>query len=119
MDLKNPTNTEKFLEALIKFDKWREEGKPQSGASATPDRVRNRTSAAYSYHSNQKQDRRYNPQQDNRYNQQQYSMPSHNQHVINPLDHSQPQNVSSKQDYHGCWTCGATDHYRHECTKNY
>ena len=92
MDLKNPGTVEEFLQALIKHDKWHHEGKiPQSSILAP--------------HHHQ-----YTPRYSHATERQQ-----HHQTASDP---KQTTNTNSK-GYSGCWTCGGTDHYQHECTKNY
>jgi hypothetical protein len=95
MDLKSPETTEKFLQALNKYDKWQEEEKSQ-----------HRTTTSFNHRkTTTKQQYNYSPQQ-------------HQPHY--PTDGSpQTRHNTSEKSYDGCWSCGGMDHYQYQCSKNY
>jgi len=95
MDLKSPETTEKFLQALIKYDKWQEEEKAQK-----------RTATSFDHRKN-------TPKQQYNYSQQ--------QHQPHDPTHGSPQTQhnNSGTTYDGCWSCGGMDHYQYQCSKNY
>jgi hypothetical protein len=95
MDLKSPETTEKFLQALIKYDKWQEEEKSQQRTTTSLDHRKNTPKPQYNY----------SPQQ------HQPNYPTHGS--------SQTRHNNSEKNYDGCWSCGGMDHYQYQCSKNY
>ncbi|CAF1481203.1 unnamed protein product [Rotaria sp. Silwood1] len=122
MDLKSPATAEEFLQALIKYDKWQEEGKIQVRATTSFDNRRN--IAIRTTQQSLMQQEPYSPisqhQQYNNSSQQQYNNASQQQQQHHYTTHGshQPQHNSEKS-YGGCWSCGGMDHYQYNCSKNY
>lgn len=108
MDLKKPSTTEEFLEALIKYDKWQEENKVQQRATMPVDHRRNIPSRTIQ----QEQPSSIPPQQYN-YSSQPYQSHRATQDP-RPMRHA-----SNEKNYGGCWSCGDMDHYQYNCPKNY
>ena len=108
MDLKQPSTTEEFLEALIKYDKWQEENKVQQKTTIPVDHRRNIPSRTIQ----QEQSSSIPPQQYN-YSSQQYQSHRATQ------DPRQMRHTSNEKNYGGCWSCGDMDHYQYNCPKNY
>ena len=95
MDLKSPETTEKYLQALIKYDKWQEEERSQQRTTTSVNHKKTTPKQQYNY----------SPQQ-------------HQPHY--PTQGSpQPQPNNSEKRYDGCWSCGDMDHYQYQCSKNY
>jgi signal recognition particle subunit SEC65 len=99
MDLKNPNNTEEFLEALIKFDKWQMEEQNQQRTQLSADQRQ--------YTSTRPSSQTYGP------STQQQTSKNHQP------SYDQKQQNSYGQEYDGCWSCGGMDHYQYQCSKNY
>ena len=95
MELKNPNTTEEFLEALIKFDKWKMEEQNQRNQSTLDQRQNNWTNASNQTYATS--------------NQQQQMAKSHRP------SYDQKQQNSNGKEYAGCWTCGGMDHYQYQC----
>ncbi|CAF1573858.1 unnamed protein product, partial [Adineta steineri] len=86
MDLKKPSNTEEFLEALIKFDKWQMEEQNQQRTQTSSDQRQ--------YTSTKPSSQTYSPvlqQQTSKNYQPSYDQKQHN---------------SNGKEYDGCWSCG-------------
>ena len=122
MDLKNPTTTEKFLEALIQYDKWQEEEKNHQRPSATFDHHRNIPTRTTQHQPMQHEQASMIPRQQHNYSSQQY------QPYRAPPDIPQTRynnnttttnNNNNERVYDGCWSCGGKDHYQYQCSKNY
>ena len=114
MDLKDPQNTEEFLEALIKYDKWQEEEIAQrNGVAAVDPRMnpptrfiqrlipphgQGTTNVHHQYGDAQQQ-----------LTQQRRSVGAE----------ANPSRIdAAEKRYTGCWSCGGVDHYRSNCPKN-
>ena len=95
MDLKSPETTEKYLQALIKYDKWQEEEKSQQRTTTPVDH------------------QKYTPKQQYNYSPQQ-PQPHYPTHSSPQTRHN-----NSEKKYDGCWSCGGMDHYQYQCSKNY
>jgi hypothetical protein len=122
MDLKSPATTEKFLQALIKYDKWQEEEKSQERIIKSSSHHRNTSTRRMQQPIMQQHQQQYSSQQ----HQQQYSSQQHQPSYHSQQEH-QPQYSTqdstqtryNEKTYSGCWTCGDMDHYQYECPKNY
>ena len=90
MDLKSPETTEEFLEALIKYGKWQEEGNIQQRMQ---------------YSLIQQEQYSVIPQQRHNYSSQQQ------QPLYPTRGSSQARQNNSEKNYGGCWSCGDIDHY--------
>jgi hypothetical protein len=121
MDLKGPSSTEEFLQALIKYDKWQEEEKAQQ-QNTTSYGLRRNTSNRMIQPSVEKQQQQYQQQQ---YQQQQHQQQHQQRRQYNGSSEQNQQNQysntnrSNEKTYSGCWSCGDMDHYQYECPKNY
>ncbi|CAF1394596.1 unnamed protein product [Adineta ricciae] len=111
MDLKNPNTTEEFLQALIKYEKWKGEKQQQQTGTFTSRRKSffNRTTEQPAV--TKQQEGGESP------NQQQQQQSQQNLTHYQRADSSKTQH--NRKTYEGCWTCGDMDHYRSECPKNY
>ncbi len=122
MDLKSPETTEKFLQALIKYDKWQEEEKSQERIIKSSSHRRNTSTRTMQQPIMQQHQQQYSSQQ----HQQQYSPQQHQPSYHSQQEH-QPQYSTqdstqtryNEKTYSGCWSCGDMDHYQYECPKNY
>ncbi|CAF1310440.1 unnamed protein product [Adineta ricciae] len=115
MDLKNPNTTEEFLQALIKYEKWKgEKQQPQKGTFTNRRKsFFNRTPEQPAMTKQQEDGEIPNQQQQ----QQQQSQSQHNLTHYQRADSNKIQ--YNRKTYEGCWTCGDMDHYKAECPKNY
>ena len=113
MDLKSPETTEEFLQALVKYDKWQEEGKIQQRSTTSFDHRSNIPTRAV-------QHPRVQQEQCSSIPRQQYNHASQQHQSHYPTRGSpQTRHNNSEKNYDGCWSCGGMDHYQSQCSKNY
>ena len=114
MDLKSPGTTEEFLQDLVKYDKWQEEGKIQQSRNTSFDHRSNIPTRAVQHPLMQQEQYSSIPRQQYNHSSQQHQ-PQYPTHGLPQTQH----NNNNKNNYDGCWSCGGMDHYQYQCSKNY